>query len=69
MEDSVTLERLLQVCTEINFNLVRLVEYLQAKDAALEAARAVMRESHELCSSPVSESTPSILAELLQQRH
>ena len=38
MEDSVTLERLLEVCTEINSNLVQLVEYLQAKDAAASAA-------------------------------
>ncbi len=38
MEDSVTRERLLQVCTEINFNLAQLVEYLQAKDAAASVA-------------------------------
>ena len=69
MEDSVTLERLLQVCTEINFNLARLVEYLQAKDADIEAARVVVREASEPCASPFSESTPSILAELLQQKH
>lgn len=38
MEDSVTLERLLAVCTEINFNLVRLVGYLQEKDVAMTKA-------------------------------
>lgn len=67
MEDSVTLERLLAVCSEINFNLARLVEYFQHKDEVLDEARRAMIEAQEINLSSSVTSLP-VLAELLRSK-